>query len=106
MIDLIGNIDIILQTGMDWMSNVLVKKVDSWSSFVDLVPFNHNVVTLTPAGPKFARMFTKTVKSFDKICQNFVQKCVIVLQYVCDSYFSPHLPTMRTKIGKSAKTLS
>jgi hypothetical protein len=49
MIDLIGNIYIILQTGMDWMSNVNVKKVDKRGPAV--VTTNHNVVTLTPAGP-------------------------------------------------------
>jgi hypothetical protein len=53
MIDLIGNIATILQTLMDWMSKIIVKKVDIWiqSPLVDLITFNHNVVTLTQAGP-------------------------------------------------------
>jgi hypothetical protein len=72
-IDLIEKIDIILETGMDWMSNVMVKKIDiwtqlvpfcwlghiqslcchsntSWPHFVNLVAPNHHFVTIAPAG--------------------------------------------------------
>jgi hypothetical protein len=41
MIDLIGNIAIILQTGMDWMSNVMVKKVDVWTQLVPFCRLGH-----------------------------------------------------------------
>jgi hypothetical protein len=41
IIDLIGNISIILQTVMDWMSNDMVKKVDIWTQLVLFCQLGH-----------------------------------------------------------------
>jgi hypothetical protein len=49
MIDLIGDIYIVL-TGMDWMYNVMVKKVDVWSHPITILSPWHQPVTFFRLG--------------------------------------------------------